>query len=78
MTENVIFAALFFPAAAAVLIFSMKYLAEIMQARARFNQDASYRELALKAATAQSEMATALTEIQARLSSLEKILKEVE
>jgi hypothetical protein len=85
MSENIFFATLFFPAAAAVLIFFMKYLSEILQARVRLGQDEAYREVATKAATAQIEMATALSslstvlaEIQSRLSALEKILKEVE
>lgn len=85
MSENIFYAAFFFPAAAAVLIFFMKYLSEILQARVRLGQDEAYRELALKAANAQGETAATLSsfgaslaEIQSRLTALEKILKDVE
>ncbi|MES2826427.1 MAG: hypothetical protein V4732_22760 [Pseudomonadota bacterium] len=85
MSENIFYAAFFFPAAAAVLIFFMKYLSEILQARVRLGQDEAYREIALKTANAQGETAvmlsslgTSLAEIQSRLIVLEKILKDVE
>lgn len=85
MSENVFFAAFFFPAAAAVLVFFMKYVSAVLQARVRLAQDEAYRELAGKAAAAQAETAaavaalgTTLAEIQARIGGLEKILKEVE
>lgn len=85
MSENVFFAAFFFPAAAAVLIFFMRYLSEILQARVRLGQDEAYRELALKAANAQAEttatlasFSASLAQIQSRLGVLEKILKDVE
>ncbi len=84
MTENAFFAAFFFPAAAAVLVFFMKYVSAVLQARVRLGQDEAYRELAMKATAAQSETAAAvaalgprLTEIQSQLSSVEKILKDV-
>ena len=85
MSENIFFAAFFFPAAAAVLVFFMKYVSAILQARVRLAQDEAYREIAAKAASAQAETATALSvfgtalaQIQSRLAGLEKILKEVE
>ena len=85
MSENVFFAAFFFPAAAAVLVFFMKYVSAILQARVRLAQDEAYREIAAKAATAQAETAaalaslgTTLAQIQSRLTVLEKILREVE
>lgn len=85
MSENVFFAAFFFPAAAAVIVFFMKYVSAVLQARVRLAQDEAYREIATKAATSQAETAAAiaalgatLTDIQSRLSGLEKILKEVE
>ena len=78
MSDNAIFAALFFPSLAAVLIFAMKYLAVIMQAKSRLAQDEAYRELATRAATAQTETAATLADIQSRLVVLERILKEVE
>jgi chromatin segregation and condensation protein Rec8/ScpA/Scc1 (kleisin family) len=50
MSENVFFAAFFFPSAAAVLVYFMKYLAAIKQARVRVEQDEAYRELAMRMA----------------------------
>ena len=78
MTENAFFAAFFFPAAAAVLVFFMKYVSAVLQARVRLGQDEAYRELATKATAAQLEAAAALADIQTRLAKLEKILQEVE
>jgi HAMP domain-containing protein len=84
MNENIFLAAFFFPAAATVLVFFMKYVSAVLQARARLGHDEAYREMAAKAAVAQSEMAallssfgTMLEEIQSRLSVVEKILKDV-
>jgi hypothetical protein len=83
--ESVFLAAFFFPAAAAVLVFFMKYVSAVLQARVRLGQDEAYREIAAKAAAAQAETATALSsfgtalaEIQSRLVVVEKILKTVE
>jgi hypothetical protein len=78
MSENAFFAAFFFPAAAVVLVFFMKYVSAVLQARVRLGQDEAYRELAAKAATTQAETAAALGQIQARLAGVEKILKDVE
>ena len=85
MSENAFFAAFFFPAAAVVIVFFMKYVSAILQARVRLAQDEAYREIATKAASAQTEtrvllssFGTALAEIQGRLVVLEKILREVE
>ena len=83
--QNILFAAFFFPCAAAVLVFFMKYVSAVLQARARSGQDEAYRELAARAAGTQAEMAAALSsfatvlaEIQSRLAVAEKILKGVE
>jgi hypothetical protein len=78
MSESTFFAAFFFPSAAAVLIFGMKYVAAIMEAKVRLKQDDAYRDIAAKAAAAQAETAAALAQILARLAGLEKVLKEVE
>ncbi len=85
MSENVFFAAFFFPAAAAVLVFFMKYVSAVLQARVRLAQDEAYRAIAAQAVAAQAETAAALaamggtlTQMQSRLIALEKILKEVE
>ena len=78
MSENIFFAAFFFPAAAAVLVFFMKYVSAILQARVRLAQDEAYRLIAAQATAAQTQTAAALADIQARLITVEKILKEVE
>jgi hypothetical protein len=83
--ESIFLAAFFFPAAAAVLVFFMKYLSAVLQARVRLGQDEAYRELAAKSAAGQAATVAALSafgatlaEIQGRLAVIEKILKEVE
>ncbi len=84
MNENVFLAASFFPASAAVLIFLMKYISEVLQARVRLGQDESYRAIAAKAATAQAEAAATLAsfgdglaDLKSRLIAIERILKDV-
>jgi hypothetical protein len=84
MNENIFLAAFFFPAVACVLVFFMKYVSAVLQARVRLGQDEAYREIAAKAAVAQTEVAgtlssfgKALAEIQSRLAAVEKILKDV-
>jgi hypothetical protein len=83
--ETIFLAAFFFPSAAAVLVFFMKYVSAVLQARVRLGQDEAYRDLAAKAAATQAEVAGALSsfakvlgEIQSRLAVVEKILKDVE
>ena len=69
-----------------LIIFAMKYIsAAAFQARSRARSDDAYRELAEKAATVQAQSATSLSamqtdlsEINARLAAVEKILKAVE
>jgi len=85
MTENMFYSAFFFPAAAVVIVFFMKYVSSVLQARVRLAQDEAYRELATRAAAAQAEAAAAITslgtsldEVHSRLTALEKILREVE
>jgi len=78
VNENIFLAASFFPAAAAVLIFFMKYVSAVLQARVRLGQDEAYREIAAKAASGQAETAAALADIVARLRVIETILKAVE
>lgn len=83
-TESIFLAAFFFPAAAAVLVFLMKYVSAILQARVRLAQDEAYRELASKATAAQAEVSATLAQlratlagIDARVAGVEKILKDV-
>ncbi|HYD64445.1 hypothetical protein [Azospirillum sp.] len=67
-----------------LLIFAMKYFSAARQARLRITSEDAYRDLAEKAAKAQAESAAALSSLQgsvadinARLASVEKILKDV-
>ncbi len=78
MSENMVFAAFFFPCAAAVIVFFMKYVSTILQARVRLGQDEAYRAVALKAAAAQAETAAALADIRSELAAVMKILRAVE
>ena len=78
MYENILYAAFFFPAAAAVLVFSMNYGSAVMQAPVRLGQDQAYRDIAAQAAAAQAGTAAALTDVQSRLATIEKILTDVE
>ena len=85
MSENIVFAVLFFPAVALVLVFGMKYVSAALQARARAAQDDAYRALAARTTQAQADathvLATQgamLADVQARLARLEKILTQVE
>ena len=78
MSENSYFAAFFFPALAAALIFTMKYLAAIKESSVRGKQDEAYRDIAARSTAALTVQSAALADIQARLSNLETILKEVQ
>jgi hypothetical protein len=67
-----------------LVIFGMRYYSAIQQARARFEHGDAYRQVAEKGATAQAEAATSLSAIQAsladinaRMTAVEKILKDV-
>ena len=84
MSDAVYLTSLFILFGTIFAIFAMKYGAAAIQARARASNDAAHRDLAEKAATAQSEGATALSfirtevaEISARLTAVEKILRDV-
>jgi Tfp pilus assembly protein PilO len=85
MSEHVFLLAICLPLGTILLVFGMRYLAEVQQAKARLANDEAYRQIAEKAVAAQSENATALSSIQAaladvrtRLAAVEKILKDVE
>ena len=67
------------------LIFAMRYASVVMAARARLANDEAYRQLAAQAAASQSATAAALAsidaslaELKARMSGVERVLKEVE
>lgn len=72
-TPIYIFTALL-PFVTALLIFGMRYVAQIQQAKARLANDDAYRQLVEKVATDQT---AALASIETRLTAIEKILKDV-
>lgn len=78
MYPDIFYAAFFFPAAAAVLIFFMKYVSAVLQARVRLGEEAAYRELAEQAAAAQAATTAMLADMQSRLTAIEKVLRDVE
>ena len=85
MSEHLYFLSITLPLVAIVFIFGMRYRAQVQQAQARLANDEAYRQLAAKAAATQAATATALAsidatlaELKARLSGVEKVLKEVD
>ena len=84
MTDIFYLLTLCLPLATILLVFGMRYASAVQQAKARLANEGAYRQIAEKAAAAQSETATTLASIQAaladvgpRLAAIEKILKEV-
>jgi Tfp pilus assembly protein PilO len=85
MSEKVYFLTICLPLATVLLVFGMKYLSAVLQARARLASDEAYSRIAEQAAAAQLQAAHSLAAIQAmladvsqRVSTMERILKEVE
>lgn len=85
MSEHVYLISIGLPLITLLLIFGMRYYALIQQAKARLANDDGYRQLAAKAAAAQTETALALASIntslehlKTRVAAVEKVLKEVE
>lgn len=85
MSESIYLATLILPLSTILLVFGLRYWSAVQQARARLANDNAYRDLAARAATAQSENAialnavnAALADLKARIAALEKVLKEVE
>jgi Tfp pilus assembly protein PilO len=67
-----------------LLIFAMKYFSAARQAQLRIASEETYRDLTTRAVKAQEESAAALSslkssvsEIDARLANVERVLKEV-
>jgi hypothetical protein len=68
-----------------LLVFGMRALSAVEQAKVRNAGDATYRQIAEKAVNSASENTAALVSVQAameevrmRLTAIEKVLKEVE
>jgi len=73
------------PCATVLLVFAMRYVAKVHEARARLANDGAYRDLAEKAVTLESQATSLMSNLQAeltaiatRLTAVERILKEVE
>ena len=85
MSEPIYLTSICLPLLTILLVFGMRYLSAVLQARARLANDDAYRLLAEKAAASQAATATALASIDStladlktRLVAVEKVLKEVE
>jgi Tfp pilus assembly protein PilO len=84
MSEHLYLLSLCLPLGTVLLVFGMRYVSAVQQARARLANDDAYRRIAETAAAAQSETAATLSAIQAalsemkgRLAAVETILREV-
>jgi Tfp pilus assembly protein PilO len=85
MSTSVYLLTICLPLLTVLLVFGMKYVAAIQQARARQAEDASYRELAGRMAQLQADtaarlsaMQTTLARLDERTAAVEHILKQVE
>ena len=85
MSEHLYLVSISMPFVTILLVFGMRYISAVQQAKARLANEDAYRQIAAKAVSAESENVTALSSIQAtladvktRLAAIEKILKEVE
>jgi Tfp pilus assembly protein PilO len=73
------------PLVTVLLVVLIKYVANVLQARAKLAHDDAYRQLAAQAAQTQAETAAqlaaigaALARLESRTASVEQILKQVE
>ena len=71
MSESVYFLTLCLPLATILVVFGMRYRAQVLQARAQAAGNADN-------ATALKAIADSLADVQARLAGIEKILRAVE
>ncbi len=85
MSATIYLTTICLPLLTILLVFGMRYLSAVLQARARLANDEAYRLLAEKAVASQAATATALASIDStladlrtRLVAVEKVLKEVE
>ncbi len=85
MSERLYLISICLPMATILLIFGMRYLSAVLQARARLANDEAYRLLAEKSAASQAAASSALASIdatladlKARVAGVEKVLKEVD
>ena len=85
MSETVYLISICLPILAVVVVFGMRYRAQVLQAQARLANDEAYRALANQAAASQAataaalaSMGAALAELRAGVAGVEKILKQVD
>jgi hypothetical protein len=85
MTITLYLLTLMLPLGTILIVFGLRYYAQIQQAKARLANDDAYRALAQSASTAQSQIATSLAAVEAnvsdvrtRMAAMEAILKAVE
>ena len=84
MSEKIFLITISLPLLTIVLVFAMRYLSAVQQAKARLANDQAYQQIATTAVTAQattaaalSDMAASLNDIKTRLATVEQILKQV-
>ena len=78
MSEPIYLLSIFLLPVTVLLIFGMRFIAQIKQAKLRQQSDNDYRQLAERSVAAQAETAAALADLKSRVIAIEKILKEVE
>jgi Tfp pilus assembly protein PilO len=85
MSKDVYLLTLILPLLTVLLVVAIKHVSAVLQARAKFAQDDAYRQLAAQAAQSQAEtaaqlaaMSATLARLEARTTSVEQILKQVE
>jgi hypothetical protein len=85
MTTTLYLMTLMLPLATILIVFGMRSFAKIQEARAQLANDDAYRQLAETASATQSRIAAslsvmeiALSDVRARVATVETILKAVE
>lgn len=78
MSEPIYLLTIFMPLATVFLIFGMRFIVAVKKAKLQAEGEEAYRLIAQRAVAAQEQTAVALADLQARLASIEKVLKEVE
>ena len=85
LTEIFYLLTLVLPLMTILIVFAMRYYANVQQERARQTNDVAYRKLAESASAVQSQIATSLvvmeatlSDVRTRVASVEIMLKAVE
>ena len=78
MTAILYLLTLVLPLVTILIVFGMRYYANVQQARVRLANDDAYRKLAESASAAQSQIATSLTAMEANLSDVRTRVAAVE